>query len=239
VRITHVFFDVHDVLVDRAQLGRCYAENVGRIMAQRYGLTPEVWAQANREIVADWDSYYTDLNLSGEDGIAHMWEGVFRTTRALFRLTGAPEPPKAELTALSRELPGLAATGCAVLYPEVPEVLAALDHAGVILGVISHSLDNQIRASLAPVLHHFKGTIWSADYAGRFDKDVQRYQIAAAHTTTAACLVVDDKPTPLLNARRAGMQTLQICRNPDQSSADSMLPDLRGLVDYCLRVSLS
>jgi beta-phosphoglucomutase-like phosphatase (HAD superfamily) len=212
-------------------------------MAQRYGLTPAVWAQANRQIVADWDSYYTDLNLSGEDGIAHMWEGVFRTTRALFRLTGTPEPPKAELTALARELPGLAATGCAVLYAEVPDVLAALDRAGIILGVISHSLDNQIRASLASVLHHFKGTIWSADYAGRFDKDVQRYQLAAAaaHTATAACLAVDDKPTPLLNARRAGMQTLQVCRNcSDHDQSDMQFsPDLRGLVDYCLRLSLS
>jgi len=218
-------------------LGRCYAENIGRIMAQRYGLTPADWAQANRQILADWDSYYTDLNLSGDDGIADMWEGVFRTTRALFRLTGAAEPPKEELIALSRELPGLAASGCDVLYPEVPSVLAQLDAAGLLLGVISHSFTNQIRASIAPVLHHFKGVIWSADYSGRFDKDVERYQLAAARIAPKNCLVLDDKIESLQAARDAGMQTLQICRTqPDQpNTSHCALSDLRGLVDYCLR----
>ncbi len=122
-----------------------------RLERRRRGRTPIA------AVVADWDSYYADLNLSGDDGIADMWEGIFRTTRALFRLTGIPEPDKSELIALSRELPGLAAEGSDVLYPEVPEVLAELDDAGLLLGVISHAPTNQIRAVLAPVLLAFQG----------------------------------------------------------------------------------
>ncbi len=236
--LTHIFFDVHDVLVDRARLGRFYSANLGQIMTERYGLTPETWTNAYRRILADWDSYYTDLNLSGDDGIADMWEGVFRTTRALFRLTGAPEPDKAELTALSRELPGLAAQNCDVLYPEVPEVLRQLDAAGLVLGVVSHSLIAQIYASLAPVLPYFKGPIWGADNSGRFDKDVERFLSTALGVSAAPenCLMLDDKQEPLLNAKRAGMQTIQIRRDPSAAAfaVDAVLPDLWGLLDYSL-----
>ncbi len=234
--ITHIFFDVHDVLVNTAPLAHAYAANLGRVMAERYGLTPADWTQANRRVTADWYSYYADLNLGGDDGIAHMWEGLYRTTRALFRLTNTPEPPKAELLALSRELPGLAAHGD-VLYPEVPAVLEQLDDAGLVLGVISHALNNHICGVLTPVLHHFKGTIWGADTAERFEKDVQRYRAAAyhAHAAPENCLVLDDKPEPLLQARRAGMQALQVCRSLPISCAEAVLPDLRALAQHCLQ----
>ncbi len=234
--ITHLFFDMHDVLVDSARLGQLYADNLGGILAQRYGQSPEQWAAAYRQIVADWDSYYSDLNLTGDDGMADLWEGLFRITRALFRLTGTPEPPKAELTQLARELPGLASRGDS-LYPEVPEVLAQLDKAGLILGIISHSISAQICAALAPVMPHFKGLIWGADMAERFDKDVKRYQLAAiiARVPPENCLVIDDRLPPLLNARRAGMASVQICRRQasDPPGADFIYPDLRELVNLC------
>ncbi|MEP7290825.1 MAG: HAD family hydrolase, partial [Chloroflexota bacterium] len=222
----------------RSALGRRYAENLGRVMAERYGLTPDVWAQANRRITADWDSYYADLNLGGDDGIAEMWEGLFRTTRALFRISGVPEPEKAELTALSRELPGLAARECDALYPEAAAVLEELDAAGLVLGVISHAISIQVRATLESVLPYFKGGIWGADSAERFEKDVQRYQAAALHARTAPenCLMLDDKIAPLVNARRAGMHSIQIRRDAATTPyANGMiLPDLHGVVEYCL-----
>ena len=104
--ITHIFFDVHDVLVNRAPFGRCYGENLDRSCRRATVERRQRGGSANQRMVADWDSYYTDLDLSGSDGIADMWEGIFRTTRALFRLTGIPEPAHEELIALSRELPG-------------------------------------------------------------------------------------------------------------------------------------
>jgi len=236
-KITHVFFDVHDVLVDRVPLSAHYAERLGVIMTERYGGTPAEWTRAYHRVVEDWFSYYADLNLSGDEGIEDMWEGLFRTTRALFRLTNTPEPNKPELTALARELPALASTGCDALYPETREVLAALDNAGLTLGVISHALSSQIHASLAPILHHFKGTIWGADNAERFDKDVERYQAAILHARVAPenCLVLDDKIDPLLSARDAGTHTIQIRRDAGTKLYGGIsLPDLRGILAYCL-----
>lgn len=237
-KITHVFFDVHDVLVDRAPLSAHYAETLGMIMTERYGQTPNAWAHAYRRVVQDWFSYYADLNLSGDEGIDDMWEGLFRTTRALFRLTNTPEPGKAEMTTLARELPALASAGCDALYTETRDVLHALDDAGLTLGVISHALSGQVHASLAPVLHHFKGIIWGADNAERFDKDVARYQTAMLHAHVAPenCLALDDKVDPLINARDAGMHTIQIRRDTGTKvySDGLSLPDLRGIVAYCL-----
>ncbi len=68
-KITHVFFDVHDVLVDREPLKLYYAETLGQIMAARYGKTPDDWARAYHRVVQDWFSYYADLNLSGDEGL--------------------------------------------------------------------------------------------------------------------------------------------------------------------------
>ncbi|MCC6805242.1 MAG: hypothetical protein IT319_20350, partial [Anaerolineae bacterium] len=53
------------------------------------------------------------------------------------------------------------------------------------------------------------------------------------------CLMLDDKELPLLNAKQAGMRTIQIRRDPASPAfaVDRVLPDLRGLVDYCLSSS--
>ena len=113
-----------------------------------------------------------------------------------------------------------------MLYPEVPEVLAQLDAAGLLLGVISHSLTNQIRASLAPVLHHFKGAIWSADNAGRFEKDVERYQLGRSARIAAPenCLVLDDKMKPLLKRPpRGNANDPNLPREPDQRHASQSM----------------
>ncbi|HVU11431.1 MAG TPA: HAD family hydrolase [Phototrophicaceae bacterium] len=218
-----MFFEVPGVLVDRAALRRGYSRALGQMMAERYGLTPRDWTRAYAQVLTDWDSYYADLNLSGDDGLADLWEGLFRTTRALFRLSGVPEPAHTDLIALSRELPALASRDCHALYPEVADVLAQLDAAGLTLGVISYAISAQLAALLQPVIGHFKGAIWGTDTAERFEKDAQRYRLAALHAQVAPeqCLVVDDQALALANARKTGMRTVLLCRDNG---------DLRGLL---------
>jgi len=225
--ITHVFFELPGVLVDRSVFRRTYRANLARIMAERYTGNPPEWAAAYDHVLADWDSYYADLNLSSEDGIADLWEGLYRTTRALFRLTGVPEPTQPELTRLSRELPELASRGCDALFPEVPTLLGQLDQAGLVLGVISYSLTGVASALIAPVERYFKGAVWGSDRAEHFEKDVERYLAAAlsAQVTPERCLMVDYQPLALLSAQQAGMQTFRVC--PGDSP-------LRGLAARCL-----
>ncbi|MFN8372135.1 MAG: HAD family hydrolase [Anaerolineae bacterium] len=229
--ITHIFFDLHGTLADGARVHECYCAGVGRVLSGRYGGAPDAWARANRAIVADWDSYFTDLDLAGDEGYADMWEGYFRTTRAMFRLTDTPEPSKAELLKLTRELPGLAVEGCDALYPEVRGVLKQLGAAGYKLGAASNALLSQVRATLAGggILGQFDAPIMAADVAEQWVKDADYYRIAAikAQVPPSSCLVVDDNVEPLAGAREAGMRTAWVKRRQSEAQArvDVMLRD--------------
>ena len=219
--ITHIFFDLHGTLADGKKVHDCYSAGVGRVLSARYGTPAEAWTQANRAIVADWDSYFVDLDLEGDDGYADMWEGYFRTTRAMFRLTHTPEPSKAELLALTRELPGLAVAGCDALYPDVRAVLKQLRDAGYVLGTASNAILDQVRTTLlgGGILDKFNGPLIAADVAEQWAKDEQYYRFAAlrAGVVPEHCLVVDDQAVPLHGARTAGMCTAWIDRrNSDQ-----------------------
>jgi FMN phosphatase YigB (HAD superfamily) len=214
--ITHIFFDLHGVLADSAKVHICYSAGLGRILSKRYGGVPDAWARANRTIVADWDSYFVDLDLEGEDGLADMWEGIYRTTRALFRLVGVPEPHHTEILELSRELPGLVVEGCDALFPEVRDVLKQLRAAGYILGTASNAILPQVRSTLAGggILDEFQGPLMAADVAEQWAKDEQYYRLVAlrADADPDQCLVIDDQLAPLQGARDAGLCTAWLDR---------------------------
>ncbi|MBI5666444.1 MAG: HAD family hydrolase [Chloroflexi bacterium] len=234
--ITHILFDLYGTLVDSRLMIPCYAQQLGRVMADRYGGTPDAWADANRRIVADWDSYYADLDFEGDNGLDDLWEGMIRTTRALFRLTNTPEPVMDELAALSRELPYLATSGCDALFPEARGVIERLHGAGYRLGVASHTTTAQARGTLAGagVLEYFAGPILGPDVTGMFAKNRRFYLAAALPPET--CLVIDDSPDGIRGAKAAGMTAVLIYRgddSPPPSPADHMLRgSLDGLLDY-------
>ena len=60
--ITHIFFNLSGTLVDSARMPQCYAHHLGLEMAERFGGSADAWAQANFTILADWDSYFADLD---------------------------------------------------------------------------------------------------------------------------------------------------------------------------------
>jgi hypothetical protein len=98
----YIFFDLY-VLVDRQQAAASLMAGIGHVMRERYGVPRgRNWEEAYQCVRQDWDSYYADLDLGGENGMEHLWEGLYRTTRALFRLTGTDEPHYPELRQLSR-----------------------------------------------------------------------------------------------------------------------------------------
>lgn len=236
--ITHLFFELHHVLIDPVALRPCYQAGVGRVMAECFGGNAATWSEAQRVIMLDWDSYYADLDLAGEDGLAHVWEGLFRTTRALFRLTHTPEPPHDALIALSRELGALAARDCDVLYGEVNDVLRQLANAGYVLGVTTQTITAYARALLAAggVLDCFSGAIIGADVAETIRKDTDYYMAAArrAGVDPSVCLAVDRQAEALRQTKRAGMDAVMVDR---QAKVEGVLPrnvlrDLRGLAGY-------
>jgi len=218
-KISHVFFDLHGTLIDTQVLSRCYGPTYGRIMAARYGLTPAEWTEANRRITADWDSYYADLDLDGQHGLDDLWEGLYRVTRAMFRITGVKEPDKDELTWLSRWIPGEVPKHCNALYADVQSVLRALHKAGFVLGVVSHALVDQAKATLigGGVDHLCLGPIIGPDVVGHYRKDqvFYRYAQQAAQVDAEQCLIVDDSQDALAGAAAIGMKTYTVKRGAD------------------------
>jgi FMN phosphatase YigB (HAD superfamily) len=236
--VTHILFDLYGTLSDSSRMYSCYPGALGQVMSVRFGGKPETWAEANRRIVADWDSYYADLDLEGEHGIADMWEGEYRTTRALFRLAGAPEPEPSTITALARELPYHATRLCDTFYPDAKAVIPGLHAAGYVLGIASHTLTVQARGTLegAGMLGYFSGPILGPDFTGEFAKNRAYYQSALrAGLQPENVLVVDDKPDGIQGAKAAGMRAVSLRRDGSvaPSPADHTLTgDLSGLAEY-------
>lgn len=235
--VTHIFFDLHRTLVESQRITRCYAKQLGQVMTARYGGNPDQWTCANRLILADWDSYFVDLNI--DEDIHDLWEGELRVTRALFRLTQTPEPSLAEIEKLSWELPELATQHCDALYPDCKPLLKHLHAAGYTLGICSGAIVAQIRGTLrgGGVLEYFNGPLVGPDVTGHFPRDARFYRIAAHQAGVDAryCMVVDDLVRNLAGAKAAGMAAVQICRDqkPSQSPADLVLEgSMNGLLDY-------
>lgn len=176
--------------------------------------------------------------------MAHFWEGLYRTTRALFRLVGVPEPDHAELKELVKTVPAHAPRNCDALYDDVRPVINSLHNSGYVLGIISHALVEQARATLqgGRIIHYFQGPIIGPDSIGRLCKDRVFLEYAArkAQIPPSQCLVVDDDPVVISSAGEAGMFTVQVCRHTSigvNQNTDHTCTELRGLLEY-LRIKV-
>lgn len=220
--ITHIFFDLHGVLVDSQRMLQNQRRGIGQIMAERYGQSPEIWEEAYQRIVADWDSYFADLNLSGDEMLRDLKEGWFRVTRALFRLVAVAEPEKNEISQLSLELLATAPAYGDALYADARIAVERLHEKGYHLGVVTHALAGQAQAALrgANILDYFSAPIIGCDTVEQFDKD-QMFFIKMANLAQVQpekCLVVEDSDIAISSAKSAGMQTIKIARNAEEES---------------------
>ncbi len=237
--ITHIFFDLHGTLIESARLHPCYSDGIGRVMAARYGSTTEHWSAVHRQIVAEWDVYYADLNLSGDEGLHDMAEGMFRTTRALFRLAQLPEPPPEDIRILAQQLLELAPEACPALYPDVLPVLEQLLAAGYRLGIASHAPSYQARGILrgSQIEHFFTAPIVGPDISEEFEKNAAFYDYAArlASVSPKNCLVVDDHNKAIQGAHATGMSGILLQRMPSSDNLEGVssiaqLSDLLNVV---------
>lgn len=241
--VTHVFFDLHGVLVKTDHPDRRpYTEARSRYLSGRFGGDPADWTEAQRLVAADWDSYYVDLDLDGDDSLTHMWEGETRTLRALFRLTGRPYPPPDELRRLVREQLYDVTSQIDLFYPDAHHALQALAGQPFTFGVISHGATPYAQGLLvgAGVREQFAGPIITpteVGYFGKKDEGYFRLGFAQAGVAPQACLVVDDRPVCLEEAAALGAHVVLIDR-ADRFPAwpGWRLPDLVGLPDLLSRL---
>lgn len=230
--ITHIFFDLHSTLIDSKRMVQNHHYGVGQIMSTRYGQSPQIWEAANKQIVSDWDSYFADLNF-GEDGMmVNLKEGWFRVTRALFRLAKVTEPEKSEISALSMELPATAPAFGDALYEDARIAVKQLHQKGYQLGIVTHALEGQARASLcgANMLDYFTAPIVGVDTVEQFDKDKMFFIKIAnlAKVEPEQCLVVDNSEQAIIGAKSVGMVTVKI--NRKTVSSDDSITDLIQLL---------
>lgn len=231
-----IFFGLHNTLIDSAALRTCYERQIGFLMSQRYGQRPSDWSQAYHTVLMDWNSYYADLDLSGEDGVAHMWEGLYRTTRALFRLVDVQEPTQTELTQLARQLPAQVMKQCDTAFPDTLPAVQQLGRADYTLGVFSHIPVEHTRSLLegSRILPYFTGLIIGIDMLDHFIPDALYFRQIShlANEPPHCCMVVDHQTDVLQSAKEAGFATVQICRTASSiDTAISTLPELLTLLE--------
>ncbi len=110
--------------------------------------------------------------------------------------------------------------------PGIEELLDALDELGIPKAIASSSPHDRIRAYLTPLglYHRFDQICSSRDVAhGKPAPDI--YQLAAARLGVPAesCLALEDSPTGILSAYRAGCRCILV---PDQDQPDSQTQSL-------------
>lgn len=129
-----------EVLFDRQDLARQMPEATAPVMVSRFGGSTQGWAEAYRQVLADWESYWVDLNLDAEDSLDQWREGRWRVIRALFRLTGHPLPDEDDISLHLDTLPRVIGRRCAAWLPGAVDGLRGLVDEGVRVGLIVPSL---------------------------------------------------------------------------------------------------
>ncbi|MBN2472634.1 MAG: HAD family hydrolase [Anaerolineae bacterium] len=233
--ITHVFFDLHGTLVDnKGTLPGQYQAALAAFMAGRYGGDPAAWAAANARVVDDWDSYYADLDFSGDDSLAQFQEGQTRTLRALFRLTGRPYPPSEDMARLVETHRYSVTSRCDALYPDARAALADLRALPLTLGLITHGMRGHAEGLLAGagVRGWFAGPLMTPDTAGYFGKDEGYFRLAFGAVPPGRCVVVEDRPVHARLAARLGARVVLVDRAGRYASEGAwgaVMADLYGL----------
>jgi beta-phosphoglucomutase-like phosphatase (HAD superfamily) len=239
VRFRTVLFELYGTLIDSQRAGPQHWAAVARLLAERHGGEADEWLSAYQSVRADWGSYWADLNIGGDEGLANFEEGNWRVIRALFRLTGRDYPPLDDLRWYVHELPALAAREVSAPQPDAEVCLRRLAAEGYALGVVTEALSAVGRGLLkgANVARWFGGPVVGIDDVDRGGRPVAAFQtaIARAGVPLQACLVVDSGPG-VAGAKGAGAQVALIERravsDEMREQVDVVLPDLIALADW-------
>jgi putative hydrolase of the HAD superfamily len=237
--IQAVTFDVTHTLIHAPRLGEIYAEVLGKYRvdvapSQALRLAGEVW----QELACSADP--------GQDRFAAHPEGE----RGWWRRFLERMCERLEVAAPSRfaaaELFHRFGTAAAwEVYPEVPEVLAALAGRGLKLGVVSN-WDHRLPALLEELdLAHFFGTITYSQKAGMEKPDLRIFLQALAElgVEPSAALHVGDRPLEdIEGAVATGMSALRLARPdrlvlPGRQARQETAVDLRDLSSLPERVA--
>lgn len=226
--MTTILFELRGVLIDPVRERATSTLAEAEYLSTRFGTSVEAWLKAAQQIEADWDSYYADLDLGGDEGYRDFLEGEFRTLRARFRLTGTAEPNAEVIRSLADELTYAGASATRAWFPDIGATIEALHRAGNRLGIVTNRRTAYIRGLFThcPYAGCFTGPFIGVDTVEQFVKDAMFYR--KLNLQAAQCLVVDRDTRSLDAAREAGFQTALLWRGdelPANNSHRVMRPD--------------
>lgn len=223
--MTTIFFELHGVLIDPEGEREAAALAQAQVLSTRFGTSVEAWLKAGQQIEADWDSYYADLDLGGDEGYRDFLEGEFRTLRARFRLTDTPEPTAAVIRSLADDLAYTGASAARAWFPDIGATVEALHQAGHRLGIVTNRRTAYIRGMLegGDLAGYFTGPFIGVDTVEQFVKDAMFYRKLTL--AAAQCLIVDRDSRSLDAAREAGFQTALFWRGNYSALTPSPSPE--------------
>lgn len=81
-----------DILVNRGSLAAALPDAWAYVLTTQHGGSTQAWKRAYEQIADDWESYWADLDVSGDDSVNQWREGRWRIVRGWFRLAGEQIP---------------------------------------------------------------------------------------------------------------------------------------------------
>jgi len=211
--VTTILFELRGVLIDPLRERATSSLAQAQYLSTRFGTSVEAWLKAGQQIEGDWDSYYADLDLGGDEGYRDFLEGEFRILRARFRLTDTAEPSAEVIRSLADELAYAEASAARAWFPDIGATIEALHQAGHRLGIVTNRRTAYIRGLFThcPYTGYFTEPFMGVDTVEQFVKDAMFYR--KLNLLAAQCLVVDRDSRSLDAAREAGFQTALLWRS--------------------------
>ncbi len=221
--MTTILFELRGVLIDPDHERETSALAQAQYLSTRFGTSVEAWLKAGQQIEADWDSYYADLDLGGDEGYRDFLEGEFRTLRARFRLTDTAEPSAEVIRSLADELAYAGGSAARAWFPDIGVTIDGLNRAGNRLGIVTNRRTAYMRGLFThcPYAGCFTGPFIGVDTVEQFFKDAMFYR--KLNLPTAQCLIVDRDSRSLDAAREAGFQTALLWRGDEPPANSSHL----------------
>jgi len=130
-----------DILINRPALSAAMVFATGQVMSKHFGKEPREWEKSYRNVMADWDNYWRDLDLNGDASLRHWREGRWRAAKALFRLTSLSYPSEKTIPLHLDQIPREIGRLCAEAWkPGVVEGINELAAQGARVVILAPTL---------------------------------------------------------------------------------------------------
>jgi FMN phosphatase YigB (HAD superfamily) len=203
-----------NILADTSMIRTHYQLGLSQMLGERFG-NQQKWFNAYAKILPDWDAYHTDLNFSGEDGMADMREARFRIMRALFRLVDVPEPSLDEIHSLADEALSKAHLVGDIFLHETHHLLEELSEKHIV-SLVAYFPQKQLEAMgkgshLHTKIQHFIGADTFEQY--EMNQDYFAMLLKRLNAKPDDCVYVDKQTQVIESAAQVGLKTFLVPAN--------------------------